>query len=98
MSEGKGNGKFFLGAICGAIAGAIAGVVLAPKSGKETREDIKAAGDKAFGKKWADLAEKLKNSFVATFWNDERGYRQLGSVETSLHRIGFRNGAASVGR
>ena len=34
----------------------------------------KAAGDKAFGKKWADLAEKLKNSFNATFWNDERGY------------------------
>ena len=34
----------------------------------------KAAGDKAFGKKWADLAEKLKNSFLATFWNDERGY------------------------
>ncbi len=47
MSESKGTGKFFLGAICGAIAGAIAGVVLAPKSGKETREDIKAAGDKA---------------------------------------------------
>lgn len=47
MSESKGAGKFFLGAVCGAIAGAIAGVVLAPKSGKETREDIKAAGDKA---------------------------------------------------
>ncbi|MBO4854800.1 YtxH domain-containing protein [Candidatus Saccharibacteria bacterium] len=47
MSESKGNGKFFLGAVCGAIAGAIAGVVLAPKSGKETREDIKAASDKA---------------------------------------------------
>ena len=69
MSESQGNGKFFLGAICGAIAGAIAGVVLAPKSGKETREDIKEAGDKAiksaketghkfFGRKDEDKDEK----------------------------------------
>ena len=34
----------------------------------------KSKGDKTFGKKWVELAEKLKNSFVATFWNDERGY------------------------
>ncbi len=48
MSESKGNGgKFFLGAALGAVAGAIAGIVLAPKSGKETRKDIKDASDKA---------------------------------------------------
>ena len=34
----------------------------------------KSKGDKTFGKKWAELAEKVKNSFIATFWNDERGY------------------------
>ena len=34
----------------------------------------KSKGDKTFGKKWAELAEKVKDSFVATFWNDERGY------------------------
>lgn len=34
----------------------------------------KSKGDKTFGKKWAELAEKVKGSFVATFWNDERGY------------------------
>lgn len=34
----------------------------------------KSKGDKTFGKKWVELAEKLKNSFVATFWNEERGY------------------------
>ena len=34
----------------------------------------KSKGDKAFGKKWVELAEKVKNSFIATFWNDERGY------------------------
>lgn len=37
----KLKGKFALGAVFGAIAGAIAGVLMAPKSGKETREDIK---------------------------------------------------------
>jgi gas vesicle protein len=58
MSESKGTGKFFLGAVCGAIAGAIAGVVLAPKSGKETREDIKAASDKAI-----EEAKKTGNKF-----------------------------------
>lgn len=51
MSEKKesGNGKFVLGAIFGAIAGTVAGVVLAPKSGEETRKDIKSVSDKYLG-------------------------------------------------
>jgi gas vesicle protein len=32
---------FFKGMFFGAVAGAVAGLLLAPKSGKETREDIK---------------------------------------------------------
>lgn len=48
----KSKGKFALGAIFGAIAGAVAGVLMAPKSGKETREDLKA--------KSKDLAEDAK--------------------------------------
>lgn len=36
----KGN-KLAVGAIIGAAAGVVAGVLTAPKSGKETREDIK---------------------------------------------------------
>lgn len=35
------NGKIAFGAIIGAAAGLIAGVLTAPKSGKETRADIK---------------------------------------------------------
>lgn len=34
------KGKFALGAVFGAVAGAIAGVLMAPKSGKETRAEI----------------------------------------------------------
>ena len=43
-----GKKKFVLGAFLGIAAGAVAGVLLAPKSGKETREDL------------AEKAEELK--------------------------------------
>ena len=67
MSESKGTGKFFLGAVCGVIAGAIAGVVLAPKSGKETREDLKAAGDKAI-----KSAKETGNKFLKRDKKEEK--------------------------
>ena len=35
------KGKFGLGLLLGAAVGAVAGILTAPKSGKETREDIK---------------------------------------------------------
>ena len=43
------KGKFALGAIFGAVAGVVAGILTAPKSGKETRAEvkIKAAGYKS---------------------------------------------------
>jgi gas vesicle protein len=36
------KGKFVLGALVGAAAGVVAGMLTAPKSGKETRADIKS--------------------------------------------------------
>ncbi len=41
------KGKVVAGAFFGAIAGFVAGILTAPKSGKETREDIKNASLKA---------------------------------------------------
>lgn len=38
MAKGK---KFGLGVVIGAVAGVVAGLLTAPKSGKETRQDIK---------------------------------------------------------
>jgi len=35
------TGKFFLATMFGAVAGAVGGLLLAPQSGKETREEIK---------------------------------------------------------
>ena len=46
------KGKFALGALVGAVAGVIAGVLTAPKSGKETRADIKKkAGESIIDRK-----------------------------------------------
>ena len=43
------KGKFAIGALLGAAAGLVAGLLTAPKSGKETREDIKKHADKVYG-------------------------------------------------
>ena len=59
------KGKFALGAVFGAIAGAVAGVLMAPKSGKETRADIKKKAEevqkdvKKMSKATMDKAEKF---------------------------------------
>ena len=43
----KDNRKFFLGVVLGAAAGLVAGILTAPKSGKETRQELKEQGKKA---------------------------------------------------
>ncbi len=45
--EEKSSSRFWLGAICGTIVGTIAGIIIAPKSGEETRKDIARAGRRA---------------------------------------------------
>jgi len=57
----KSTGKFVAGALIGVAAGALAGVLLAPKSGKETRKDIanKAKEYTAKGKEMAIKGEKV---------------------------------------
>lgn len=57
--------KFALGALIGAAVGVAAGILTAPKSGKETRADLKAKADDA--KKRADKAmadAKVKGQHV----------------------------------
>jgi gas vesicle protein len=69
MAKGK---KFGLGVAIGAVAGVIAGLLTAPKSGKETRKDIKNKAGEVKG-----IAErKLKEA-----------HKELGrlSVEAKKH-------------
>ncbi len=58
MSKRKTGGSLFLAGIFGALAGAIGGLLLAPKSGKETREDIKRLA--------GDINEKIKTGVAET--------------------------------
>lgn len=52
--------KFALGAIIGVAAGLIAGVLTAPKSGKETRADIRHKADELKGEA-VKRADSVKN-------------------------------------
>jgi gas vesicle protein len=58
MDEGK-TFSFFKGLFIGAIAGAAAGILLAPKSGKETQEDLKKLA-KEYTEKAVDMYEATK--------------------------------------
>jgi len=53
---GKQAGRFALGALIAAAAGYVAGILTAPKSGEETRKDIKDATNK----KVTELEKLLK--------------------------------------
>jgi len=85
MSDDK-TFSFLKGILVGAIAGAVAGVLLAPKSGAETREDLKKLavdfGEKAneLYKKATDiLKEKLNQLKKAGKKIDQEKYLELVS-------------------
>lgn len=64
MSKNKGG--FFLAGLVGALAGAIGGLLLAPKSGKETRNDIaKLASEisKRIKTETSETKERVKDVF-----------------------------------
>lgn len=58
------KGKVLFGTIVGAVAGFAAGLLTAPKSGKETRKDLKDAGAKAKDTAVTEAA-KLKKTVTA---------------------------------
>lgn len=68
MKNGK---KLAIGTVVGAVTGFAAGILFAPKSGKETRKDIKNAVEKAVKKVHEEAeqllaqAKKIKNSLSA---------------------------------
>lgn len=58
MSD-QGNKKLAIGALIGTAVGLIAGILTAPKSGKETRKDIKETANKVF----SEAEKRLKNLY-----------------------------------
>ncbi len=78
------KGSFFKGLIAGALGGAIAGILLAPKSGEETREDIKKLAvdlkDKAvdtYEKARAEVERKIEQVKKAGEKIDEDKYKKI---------------------
>lgn len=71
------KGKFVLGAVIGATAGVVAGLLTAPKSGKETRADIK----KKAGQLKDDAAHKGEELRV----KGEQAYIDTKKAAKDLH-------------
>jgi gas vesicle protein len=66
-------GMLALGVVIGSAAGAVAGVLLAPKSGKETREELSRYSCETWG--------KMKDNATAT------GHRLVDAVEEKGSRM-----------
>lgn len=87
--EGKSGaaGKIVLGTAIAAAAGYVAGILTAPKSGKETREDIKekavetyAAAEKQLKKLHTELGELLEQVSEKAKELREKGGRKFDEV------------------
>jgi gas vesicle protein len=85
------KGKFVVGALIGAAAGLVAGLLTAPKSGKETRADIKekAAELKSEAAKRGERA-KDKTVEIASDVNERFDvYKQRGEHVVDTAKKGF---------
>jgi len=87
--EGKSGaaGKIVLGTAIAAAAGYVAGILTAPKSGKETRKDIKdkavetyAAAEKELKKLHTELGDALTQVAAKTKELREKGGRKFDDV------------------
>ena len=59
--ESAGNGTFLLGALAGALVGAGVALLMAPKSGAQTREELSAGYSsvrEAAARRYRDLADR----------------------------------------
>jgi gas vesicle protein len=78
--------KLAMGAIVGAAVGVVAGILTAPKSGRETREDIKRKADEA-----KNMASTKRDDllFKAEELGDEvrsKAAEAIDNVKTSLKK------------
>ena len=63
----RNGGDFFKGFLVGGLIGAIMALLYAPKSGKETREDI--------SKKTEEFAQRAKEEYEAALEKSKKTYR-----------------------
>lgn len=84
--------KWAIGAVLAAATGYVAGILTAPKSGKETREDIKenalkarTEAEKALKKAHSELEDALKAAKLAAA---KSGKKAKEEVETYTEKLG----------
>ena len=88
-NQDKGAKKNVLAAALGALAGGIAGILFAPKSGKETRGDIKKAVEKAtveIKEKAEEVRDLTVEKYQAIVDEVTEGYQELR--ELSAEKLG----------
>lgn len=78
------KGKFALGTIFGAVAGLAAGILTAPKSGKETRAELKVKAEalKSEATKKVETAQSKANEVAGDVKDKATGVAQDVKVRT----------------
>jgi gas vesicle protein len=87
------KGKFALGAVFGALVGGIAALLTAPKSGKETRDDLKKKADevKKATEKKADEAKKKAEEVKGDLEAQAKDLRDRAESAVKGAKEGFNN-------
>jgi gas vesicle protein len=92
----KGIGKFFGGMLIGTGIGVITGILVAPRSGKETRSMLKKSAKQIpilAEKAWEETLERLQDAIIAGKEASQRLYQvneNLSTVDTSARSEGER--------
>jgi gas vesicle protein len=81
-------GSFLKGLIFGALGGAVAGILLAPKSGEETREDIKKLA--------VDLKEKAIDTYEKARTEVEKKIEQVKKTGEKIDEDKYKKIVAEV--
>jgi gas vesicle protein len=90
------NSKYVKGGIIGVIVGAISGLLFAPKSGKETREDIKEVANKAAREAEKKLKELHADMTEKTAMLGEKAKEVKGMASEELNELAKRAEIAKI--
>ena len=79
-------GKFLAGFIVGGAVGALAGLLLAPKSGEETREMLAKTSSELYGKTEDSLKEIKEKAEVVVEDLQKKGDELIAKLQTMLKK------------